>query len=40
MAVYQKMRQDLPGKTRPDQTANPDLLERWEKEEALQSPKL
>ena len=33
VAIYQKMRPDVPGKTRPDQTANPDLLEKWERDE-------
>ena len=38
--IYKKMKPDLPGKSRPDQTADPDLLEKWEKEEENPRPKL
>ena len=39
VAIYKKMKPGS-GKTRPDQTADPDLLEKWERDEENARPKL
>ena len=40
VAIYKKYRPDAPGKVRPDQTANPDVLEQQEKAQESARPKL
>ena len=40
VALYKKYRPDAPGKTRSDQTANPDILEQQERDMANARPKL
>ena len=40
VAIYQKMKPNVSGKIRPDQTANPDLLEKWERDEENPRAKL
>ena len=40
VAIYKKYRPDVSGKVRPDQTANPDVLEQQEKALESARPKL
>ena len=40
VALYTKMKPDVLGKTRPDQTADPDILEKIERDEQNPRPKL
>ena len=32
VGLYTKLKPDVPGRARPDQTCDPDLLEQWEKQ--------
>jgi hypothetical protein len=40
VAIYKKYRPEVSGKVRPDQTADPDILEKFEKDTASPRPKL
>ena len=37
VGLYTKMNPNVPGRTRPDQTCDPDLIERWEKQHATRA---
>ena len=40
VGLYTKLKPDISGKTQPYHTSDPDLLEKWEKENENPRPKL